>query len=141
MIDLTDINSMQTDYLKTWIPLYSRIRELLPDCNLFRVDTADDQCAVQLVSGDQNFSLILIQQLVSHVNSYSKPLPISGIDPLKTYKICVLSQHDSECHLYKQLPQWMLEANQSYSGGSLLNSGLRPCILDPGQSLLISLET
>ena len=140
-IDLTDINSEQKTYLKTWIPFYTRIRELLPDCNLYRIDTADDQCAAQLVSGDQSFSLILIQQLVSHVNSYSKPLPVTGIDASKSYKVSVLSEHEPDCHLYKRLPQWMLESNQKYSGSSLLDSGLRPCTLDPGQSLLISLET
>ena len=140
-IDLAEIDSVESSYLKTWIALYERVLDLLPQSNLYRLSTDEDKCAVQLVSNDQNFSLVLIQQLDSHVDSYSKSINLCGIAGHKNYKISVLSEHEADCHLYKRLPNWMIKSNQKYSGQFLLDHGLRPCTLNPAQSLLISLET
>ena len=102
-IDLADIDSMESLYLKTWISLYKRVRELLPQSHLYKLNTDDDKCAVQVVSEDQNFSLVLIQQLGSHVDSYSKTINLCGIAAHKSYKISVISEHAADCHLYKRL--------------------------------------
>ena len=139
-IDLIDIDQSDKEVFKKWLATYRQTKGWLHESRLYELTADSNQRAVQLIKADQRSSLVLIQQLSSHVNSYSTPITLFGLDPDKKYKIKILSEHPDNGHLYKQLPAWMQFENEYYLGKLLMSNGLRPCALDPGQSLLISLE-
>lgn len=139
-IDLIDLDASDRKYLQDWMKLHAQIQKFLARSSLYQLTANESQKAIQLINAERSYSLVLIQQIQSHVNSYANPIALRGLNSEVKYEIKLLSEHPENCHLYKALPQWMSTVGQRYSANVLMSSGLRPCALNPGQSILISLE-
>lgn len=140
--DLAAASEEELAELTAWITLYKERRELLFTGDLVRADRGESPLWLQgVVSPDQGEALFALSAVGRADTAQHPRLVLPGLDPAAAYRVRALLPSGPPSHLTS--PPWLarvLEADGAVlPGAALAVAGLAAPLLDPEQSLLLSL--
>lgn len=145
-MDVSRLTSSERGELRGWIERYKALRGLLHGGVGWCLDCLDpNQHAHGVVSTTQDEALFSISQLAMPRHALPAPMPLTGLDPARRYRVELLELPEHPTRRMKALPAWVdaqITRGQrlEVSGEWLMTMGLALPILDPDQAILLHLQ-
>ena len=141
--DITGATAEELIVIKNWISLYKRKRGLLHSGKAIRVDHPDSNSFIYgVVAQDRSEALFAIAARDMSESTFPAMARIPGLDPLRIYRVKVITDAGPGKRMQNSEPGWMQIAEGiTMSGMELDNIGLRPPILPPENAILIEITS
>jgi alpha-galactosidase len=140
-LDLLSEPQEQLDELARAIALYKAHRGLIHGGDFYRLAERADGNDVMIVAADKNNALLSIAQLHSAPNTLPMPLRLTGLDPIKIYRLSVIWPDEiKDRHAQHYAQQLEALSNKGVTGAMLMQHGVPPAQMQPGTALILHLQ-
>ena len=137
--DITEANSQERAYLKSWADYYKANRAFLHSSTMVRVDYPDEHGLLHgVVSKDKSHGLFAYVQITPTVAVNPAPLKFPGLDIASNYEIKAVYPAGEPRYMVVQKPEWMNGIH--ISGSALAMVGVSAPILAPANAFLIEIN-
>lgn len=143
--DLLSCSSEELDELRKWIEIYKAYRHRLHSGITINADFVPEGCILRgIVAEDSGWSLFAFARLHTSSEGYTPRIIFPGLAPDRRYRIRVLGGSFTPSLHQISGPTWLDRESREpfvFDGDLLISEGLPLPYLNPGQILLIELES
>lgn len=136
--NLLDASERDRERLAAHIATHKRLRPLLHDGDVTRVDHPDSHVLVHgVVAADRSRAVFALVRTDTALTSVGAPLRVAGVDPHRTYRVEVVEGFAPRS-LAPAGPAWM--PSTTVTGAQLMANGLQPPVMSSESALIVELE-